>query len=194
MEWVYSDVAASEVLGPSEVARRFFDDSVEEVRFFLFYNALQIYSERTKKSGPKVKNFCDLTGGSQLAASARVLFPFDRCVSLEGTAQRQLWRGDWHDMDFTVFDATRLGVFFDEGKAIAQVLRHGLARATAGTFVLLIASGSASDDRCGILTDEGAAYFCTLLDSHVARDRDSGRVLRGDLLLVRGQSSDLHIS
>ena len=180
--------------GPRQ--RTFYDLTGSRGRLCLAASALMEWTRCVSLEGSKEARS---SAKALFDARARVRFDatvFDgKCeVTFEILDDRRLWQSDWHDADVAVFDASVFANWIDEGLLIADVLRRGIARANAGTYVLLIVSDVSldddDDDRWGLLsaTTTGSAD-CILVDSHVVRA--TGIVLRGDLLMVTGESSHL---
>mmetsp|Transcript_6103 Transcript_6103/g.19550 ORF Transcript_6103/g.19550 Transcript_6103/m.19550 type:complete len:276 (+) Transcript_6103:48-875(+) len=107
---------------------------------------------------------------------------------------RRLWKAEWIDADFAVFDASRacFADFLDEGIFTVEVLWRGLARAPAGTHVLLITSADGEPEADTFVPREGAAA-CAVLETLTMRDRFSGAALTSRLLRVLRDSDDANL-
>lgn len=108
---------------------------------------------------------------------------------------RRLWTADWQDGDIVLFDTSRshYAAWVDEGVLVADVLRPGLAKAVAGTYVILITRDQhGDDDRCGLLRSKASPALCELMDSCVLTSREDQTIMRVDLLKLQAASTEPH--
>lgn len=81
--------------------------------------------------------------------------------------------------------------WLDSGVLVGNVLRKGMEKALAGTYIILITRDEqCGNDHWGLVGRTAGPAECEIVDEFVTTSRDHHTVLRVDLLKVRADSAD----